>query len=66
MLLVILNGGIDLSVGSTVGLTGAVAGNLFRGVHMPFTDSDHVPDVWVIVVISLGGRHARRAGSTGY
>ena len=31
MLLVILNGGIDLSVGSTVGLTGAVAGNLFAG-----------------------------------
>ena len=35
MLLVILNGGIDLSVGSTVGLTGAVAGNLFRGVPVP-------------------------------
>ena len=32
MLLVILNGGIDLSVGSIVGFTAAVAGNLFRGV----------------------------------
>ena len=54
MLLVILNGGIDLSVGSTVGLTGAVAGNLFRGVHVPFTDSTMFPSVWVIVVISIG------------
>jgi erythritol transport system permease protein len=53
MLLVILNGGIDLSVGSTVGLTGAVAGNLFRGVHVPFTDTTVFPKVWVIVVISV-------------
>jgi erythritol transport system permease protein len=53
MLLVILNGGIDLSVGSTVGLTGAVAGNLFRGVHVPLTDTTVFPKVWVIVVISV-------------
>ncbi len=53
MLLVILNGGIDLSVGSTVGLTGAVAGNLFRGLDMPFTQAIMFPKVWVIVVIAV-------------
>ena len=53
MLLVILNGGIDLSVGSTVGLTGAVAGNLFRGLDLPLTEAIMFPSVWVIVVISV-------------
>jgi erythritol transport system permease protein len=53
MLLVILNGGIDLSVGSTVGLTGAVAGNLFRGVNLPLSQAIMFPSVWVIVVISV-------------
>ena len=53
MLLVILNGGIDLSVGSTVGLTGAVAGNLFRGVNLPLSQAIMFPSVWVIVVISI-------------
>ena len=33
MLLVILNGGIDLSVGSTLGLCGVIAGFLMQGVH---------------------------------
>lgn len=54
MLVVILNGGIDLSVGSTVGLTGAVAGNLFRGLDLPLTDVIMFPQVWVIVVLSVG------------
>lgn len=54
MLMVILNGGIDLSVGSTVGLTGAVAGNLFRGLDMPLSDAIMFPKVWVIVVIAVG------------
>ena len=54
MLLVILNGGIDLSVGSTVGLSGAVAGNLFRGVPLPFSDQIAFPKMWVIVLISVG------------
>jgi erythritol transport system permease protein len=53
MLMVILNGGIDLSVGSTVGLTGAVAGNLFRGIDMPLTQAIMFPKVWVIVVLSV-------------
>lgn len=53
MLLVILNGGIDLSVGSIVGFTAAVAGNLFRGVPVPFTDSTMFPSLWVIIVLSI-------------
>ena len=53
MLMVILNGGIDLSVGSTVGLTAAVAGNLFRGLNLPFTQAIMFPQVWVIVVLSV-------------
>jgi len=54
MLLVILNGGIDLSVGSTVGLTGAVAGNLFRGLDLPLTEAIMFPKVWVIVLVAVG------------
>jgi erythritol transport system permease protein len=53
MLLVILNGGIDLSVGSTVGLTGAVAGNLFRGLDLPLSQAIMFPKVWVIVIIAV-------------
>ena len=53
MLMVILNGGIDLSVGSTVGLTAAVAGNLFRGLDLPFSQAIMFPQVWVIVVLSV-------------
>jgi erythritol transport system permease protein len=53
MLLVILNGGIDLSVGSTVGLTGAVIGNLFRGVQIPLTEIYMYPRMWVVVVLGL-------------
>ena len=53
MLLVILNGGIDLSVGSTVGLTAAVAGNLFRGLNLPLSQAIMFPQVWVIVVLSV-------------
>lgn len=53
MLMVILNAGIDLSVGSTVGLTGAVAGNLFRGLDLPLTQAIMFPSVWVIVLLSV-------------
>jgi erythritol transport system permease protein len=53
MLLVILNSGIDLSVGSIVGFTAAVAGNLFRGVHVPFTDVTMFPSLWVIIVLAI-------------
>ena len=53
MLMVILNGGIDLSVGSTVGLTAAVAGNLFRGLDLPLSQAIMFPEVWVIVIIAV-------------
>ncbi|WP_411283058.1 ABC transporter permease [Lapillicoccus sp.] len=53
MLLVILNAGIDLSVGSTVGLSGAIAGNLFRGLHLPLSEAIMLPKVWVIVVLAV-------------
>ncbi len=50
MLLVILNGGIDLSVGSTLGLAGVVAGFLMQGVTLPLFGVILYPSVWVVVV----------------
>jgi len=52
MLLVILNGGIDLSVGSTVGLSGVIAGYLLRGYDLPLTELIAYPPVWVVVLIA--------------
>lgn len=54
MLLVVLNGGIDLSVGSVVGLSGVMAGYLLRGVKVPFSDVTAYPPVWVVVIVSIG------------
>lgn len=53
MLLVILNGGIDLSVGSIVGLSGVVAGYLMQGAVIPFTNQIAYPNIWVVLLISL-------------
>ena len=53
MLMVILHGGIDLSVGSTVGLSGVVAGALLQGLGIPFLDVVAYPAVWVVVICSL-------------
>lgn len=53
MLMVILNGGIDLSVGSTVGVTGVIAGDLLKGYHLPLSQLVAYPPVWVVVIISL-------------
>jgi erythritol transport system permease protein len=53
MLLVILNGGIDLSVGSTVGLAGVVAGFLMQGVKIPGVDVTLYPAVWVCAVCAI-------------
>jgi erythritol transport system permease protein len=53
MLMVILNGGIDLSVGSTVGLSGVVAGYLLQGYNLPLLDLIAFPSVWVVILISL-------------
>ncbi|RUZ48210.1 ABC transporter permease, partial [Mesorhizobium sp. M7A.F.Ca.US.007.01.1.1] len=47
MLLVILNGGIDLSVGSTLGLAGVVAGFLMQGVTLSWLGVVLYPPVWV-------------------
>jgi len=52
MLLVILNGGIDLSVGSTLGFTGIIAGFLLRGVEIDFLGITFVPSVPVVVLLS--------------
>ncbi|GAB4085126.1 ABC transporter permease [Myceligenerans cantabricum] len=54
MLMVILNGGIDLSVGSSVGLSGVIAGYLLQGAAVPGTDLVAYPPVWVVIIISLG------------
>ncbi len=53
MLLVILNGGIDLSVGSTLGLAGVVAGALMQGVTLTSLGVVLYPPVWVVVVLSI-------------
>ncbi|GAA4228528.1 ABC transporter permease [Sagittula sp. NFXS13] len=53
MLLVILNGGIDLSVGSTLGLSGVVAGALMQGVEIPAAGVILYPPVWAVVVLTL-------------
>ena len=50
MLFVILKGGIDLSVGSTLGLSGVVAGVLLQGFQLD-----------VFGVVALSGRLGRRA-----
>jgi len=52
MLLVILNGGIDLSVGSTLGLSGVVAGFLMQGVTLNTLGVVLFPPVWVVAVLT--------------
>ncbi|TNC63482.1 ABC transporter permease [Rubellimicrobium roseum] len=53
MLLVILNGGIDLSVGSVLGLCGVVAGALMKGVQIDALGAILYPPVWAVVVLTL-------------
>jgi erythritol transport system permease protein len=52
MLLVILNGGIDLSVGSILGLSGVIAGFLMQGVNVEMFGVILYPPVWAVVVIT--------------
>jgi erythritol transport system permease protein len=52
MLLVILNGGIDLSVGSTLGLAGVVAGFLMQGVTLQEFGIILYFPVWAVVLIT--------------
>ncbi len=53
MLLVIITGGIDLSVGSIVGLSGVVAGVLLQGWNLSLFDVTSYPAVWVVIVIAV-------------
>ena len=53
MLLVILNGGIDLSVGSTLGLSGVIAGFLMQGVTLAPLGVVLFPPVWVVAVLAV-------------
>jgi erythritol transport system permease protein len=54
MTFVILTGGIDLSVGSVVGLTGMVAGLLINeGLEVSFLAQVVYPHTWMVVLISL-------------
>lgn len=51
---VILTGGIDLSVGSIVGMTAMIAGGLINeGINLPQLGIIVYPHTWMIVVISL-------------
>ncbi|WP_416356173.1 ABC transporter permease [Aureimonas phyllosphaerae] len=52
MLLVILTGGIDLSVGSTLGLCGVIAGALMQGVTLEPLGVILYPPVWVVVILT--------------
>ncbi|MEX1077910.1 MAG: ABC transporter permease [Homoserinimonas sp.] len=53
MLFVVLNGGIDLSVGATLGFSGVIAGFLMQGVNIPELGIAFYPSVWVVVVITV-------------
>ncbi len=52
MLLVILNGGIDLSVGSILALSGVIAGALMQGVELSTFGVILYPPVWAVVVLT--------------
>ncbi|MEU8200103.1 ABC transporter permease [Streptosporangium sp. NPDC049046] len=53
MLLVIVKGGIDLSVGSIAGLSGVVAGELLGGLGLGFADVVAYPPVWGVIVLCV-------------
>ena len=54
MTFVILTGGIDLSVGSVVGLTAMIAGGLINeGIKLPMFGIIIYPHTWMIIVIGL-------------
>jgi len=52
MLLVILNGGIDLSVGSVLALSGIVAGAFMQGVALNALGVALYPPVWAVCVLT--------------
>ncbi len=53
MLLVVMTGGIDLSVGSVLGLAGIIAGFLMQGVVLQPFGVILYPPVWVVVVLTV-------------
>ena len=54
MTYVIITGGIDLSVGSIVGLVGMISGLLItRGIPIPFLDATAYPNVFEIIGFAL-------------
>lgn len=52
MLLVILNGGIDLSVGSILALAGVTAGAMMQGIEIDAMGVILYPPVWAVVVLT--------------
>ncbi len=54
MLVVILSGGIDLSVGATMGMAGMIAGYLLHGVTVPWSGVVLYPRLWLVIAISCG------------
>lgn len=52
MLLVVLNGGIDLSVGSVLGLSGIVAGYLMKGIELKSFGVILFEPVWVVALLT--------------
>jgi len=52
MLLVILNGGIDLSVGSILALAGVSAGAMMQGIQIDAMGVILYPPVWAVVVLT--------------
>ncbi|SET81575.1 ABC transporter permease [Paracoccus homiensis] len=52
MLLVILNGGIDLSVGSILALAGVSAGAMMQGLQIEAMGVILYPPVWAVVVLT--------------
>lgn len=52
MLLVILTGGIDLSVGSTMAFAGVFAGFLLQGVPLEIFGVVLYPPVWVVAILT--------------
>ncbi len=53
VLMTILSGGIDLSVGSIVALSGIIAGYTLQGIVIPGTTAVAYPAVWVVVVLAV-------------
>lgn len=52
MMLVILTGGIDLSVGSTLALAGVCAGFMMQGLRLDWFGVVLYPPVWVVAILT--------------